>query len=60
MRPSIRSALEQSAELTRNNRLVDAFALGEAVINQATDDEQPEIKQWLADHVDDFTGHAGS
>ncbi|WP_329413604.1 hypothetical protein OG802_24270 [Streptomyces sp. NBC_00704] len=56
MRPAIRSALEHAAELTRRNRLVDALALGEAAINQATDDEQPEIRQWLADHAHDFTG----
>jgi hypothetical protein len=56
MRPSIRSALEQAAELTRNNRLVDGFALGEAAINQATDEEGPEVRQWLADHADDFVG----
>jgi hypothetical protein len=56
MRPSTRSALEQAAELTRNNRLVDGYALGEAATNQATDDEQPEIRQWLADHADDFVG----
>ncbi|QHC20593.1 hypothetical protein [Streptomyces sp. GS7] len=56
MRPSIRSALERSAELTRNNRLVDGMRMGEAAINQATEDEQPEITQWLADHAGDFTG----
>ncbi|MER5432931.1 hypothetical protein [Streptomyces sp. NPDC002588] len=56
MRPAIRSALEYAAELTRRNRLVEALAVGEAAINQATDDEQPEIRQWLADHIDDFTG----
>ncbi|MFC4501278.1 MULTISPECIES: hypothetical protein [Streptomyces] len=56
MRPAIRSALEYAAELTRRNRLVDALAVGEAAINQATDDEQPEIRQWLTDHVHDFTG----
>ncbi|MFF4589713.1 hypothetical protein [Streptomyces sp. NPDC001388] len=56
MRPAIRSALEHAAELTRRNRLVDAFALGEAAINQATDDQQSEIRRWLADHVRDFTG----
>ncbi|MFE5031877.1 hypothetical protein [Streptomyces sp. NPDC056683] len=56
MRPSIRSALEQAAELTRNNHLLDGFALGEAAINQATDDEQGEVRQWLADHADDFVG----
>ncbi|MGW7709817.1 hypothetical protein [Streptomyces sp. NPDC054771] len=56
MRPSIRAALEYAAELTRNNRLVDGMELGEAAINQATDDEHPEIRQWLTDHADDFVG----
>ncbi|MGW0576281.1 hypothetical protein ACWD25_09995 [Streptomyces sp. NPDC002920] len=56
MRPSIRSALERSAELTRNNRLVEAVAIAEAAINRATDDEHPEIRQWLTDHTRDFTG----
>ncbi|MFF8716432.1 hypothetical protein ACF07T_34110 [Streptomyces sp. NPDC015184] len=56
MRPSIRAALERSAELTRNNRLVDGMKLGEAAISQATDDEQHEIDQWLTDHADDFVG----
>ncbi|MEL5959291.1 hypothetical protein AADR41_31820 [Streptomyces sp. CLV115] len=56
MRPSTRAALERSAELTRNNRLVDGMKLGEAAINQATDDEHPEIRQWLSDHADDFAG----
>ncbi|WP_340377823.1 hypothetical protein U5640_24045 [Streptomyces sp. SS7] len=56
MRPAIRSALEYAAELTRRNRLVEALAVGEAAINQATDDEHPEIRQWLADHTHDFTG----
>ncbi|MFE1289135.1 hypothetical protein [Streptomyces sp. NPDC058751] len=56
MRPALRSALEHAAELTRSNRLVDAFALGEAVIDQATDEEHAEIRQWLADHAHDFTG----
>ncbi|MFD3590981.1 hypothetical protein [Streptomyces sp. NPDC058683] len=59
MRPFIRSALEQAAELTRNNRLVDGFALGETAINQANDDEQDEVRQWLTDHADDFTGRDG-
>ncbi|WP_217182221.1 hypothetical protein [Streptomyces sp. AC495_CC817] len=56
MRPTIRSALEYSAELTRRNRLVDAVAVAEAAINQATDDEHTEIRQWLIDHATDFTG----
>ncbi|MGW2353225.1 hypothetical protein [Actinacidiphila glaucinigra] len=56
MRPQIRAALERSAELTRANRLVDGMCMGEAAINQATDDEHPEIQQWLTEHADDFTG----
>ncbi|MGW2820847.1 hypothetical protein ACWC24_07550 [Streptomyces sp. NPDC001443] len=56
MRPSIESALKRSAELTRNNRLVEAVAVAEAAINRATDDEHPEIQQWLTDHTDDFIG----
>ncbi|MCO8301664.1 hypothetical protein AB0B92_40940 [Streptomyces hygroscopicus] len=56
MRASIRSALAQSAELTRQGHLVDGLAVGEAAINQATDEERSEIRQWLDDHADDFTG----
>ncbi|MEU0342959.1 hypothetical protein ABZ092_29445 [Streptomyces bobili] len=56
MRPAIRSALEHSASLTRRHRLVEAVAVAEAAINQATDDEHPEIQQWLTDHAHDFTG----
>ncbi|MFD4946191.1 hypothetical protein ACFWNT_27545 [Streptomyces sp. NPDC058409] len=59
MRPSIRAALEHAAELTRNNRLVDGLELGESAIRQASDDERPEIRQWLADHADDFVGRNG-
>ena len=56
MRPAIRSALEHSASLTRGHRLVEAVAVAEAAINRATDDEHPEIEQWLTDHAHDFTG----
>jgi hypothetical protein len=56
MRPAIRSALEYAADLTRRNRLGDAVAVTEAAINQATDDEHPEIRQWLTDHARDLTG----
>ncbi|MER7838514.1 hypothetical protein ABTY98_22160 [Streptomyces sp. NPDC096040] len=56
MRPSIRSALERAAELTRNNQLVEAVNTAEAAINRAVDDELPEIRQWLADHTADFVG----
>ncbi|MFF9347519.1 hypothetical protein [Streptomyces sp. NPDC014734] len=59
MRPSIRAALERSAELTRNNRLVEGLELGESAIHRATDDEHPEIRQWLTDHADDFVGRNG-
>lgn len=56
MRSSTRAALNRSAELTRDNRLVEAMAVGEAAINQATDEEHAEIQQWLTDHASDFTG----
>ncbi|SER30182.1 hypothetical protein SAMN04487983_101455 [Streptomyces sp. yr375] len=56
MRPAIRSALEYAAELTRRNRLVEAVAVAQAAFQQATEDEFPEIRQWLTDHADDFTG----
>ncbi|WP_327164216.1 MULTISPECIES: hypothetical protein [Streptomyces] len=56
MRPSIRSALERSAELTRSNQFVEAVAIAEAAFNRATDDELPEIRQWLNDHTNDFIG----
>ncbi|MGW3403715.1 hypothetical protein [Streptomyces zhihengii] len=56
MRPSIRAALERSAELTRNNQLVEAVATAEAAFNRATDDEHEDIRQWLTDHADDFVG----
>lgn len=54
MRPSIRCALERSAELTRSNQLVEAVAIAEAAFNRATDDELAEIRQWLNDHSSDF------
>ncbi|HET8588786.1 MAG TPA: hypothetical protein VFM01_04075 [Nakamurella sp.] len=56
MRPSIESALKRAAELTRNNRLVEAVSVAEAAIRRADDDEHAEIRQWLTDHTDDFTG----
>ncbi|QNE76103.1 hypothetical protein F0344_17060 [Streptomyces finlayi] len=59
MRPSIRAALKRSAELTRNNRLVEGMEVGESAIRSATPDEHPEIQAWLTDHADDFTGTTG-
>jgi hypothetical protein len=56
MRPHIRAALRRAAELTRCNRLVEAVQIGEAAINQATDDEHAEIREWLVEHADDFIG----
>ncbi|MEW1696546.1 hypothetical protein [Streptomyces sp. NPDC091278] len=56
MRPSIHSALERSAELTRSNQFVEAVAIAEAAFNRATDDELSEIRQWLDDHTNDFIG----
>ncbi|WP_370413278.1 hypothetical protein [Streptomyces fradiae] len=55
MRDSTRRALEHAAELTRNNRLVEAMATAEPVILAADEFESDEIRQWLADHADDFT-----
>ncbi|MEU7020724.1 hypothetical protein ABZ990_08730 [Streptomyces sp. NPDC046203] len=55
MRDSTRLALERAAELTRNNRLVDAVAIAEPVITTADESESAEIRQWLLDHADDFT-----
>ncbi|MFV5991387.1 hypothetical protein ACNPQM_02695 [Streptomyces sp. NPDC056231] len=59
MRPFIRSALARSAELTRENRLVEGMEMGESAIRAATEDEHPEIQAWLTDHADDFTGRNG-
>ncbi|MFC9243235.1 hypothetical protein ACFT7S_04055 [Streptomyces sp. NPDC057136] len=59
MRPSIRAALKRSAELTRENRLVEGMEVGESAIRSATESERPEIRAWLAAHVDDFTGTTG-
>ncbi|MFF0426869.1 hypothetical protein ACFYUJ_20955 [Streptomyces sp. NPDC004520] len=55
MRDSTRHALERAAELTRNNRLVEAMATAEPVITAADEFESAEIRQWLIDHADDFT-----
>ncbi|WP_327291103.1 hypothetical protein [Streptomyces sp. NBC_01198] len=54
MRPSTRTALERSAELTRAGRLVEAVEVGERAITGATDTEAPDVTQWLHDHADDF------
>ncbi|MFD4863486.1 hypothetical protein [Streptomyces atratus] len=58
MRNSTRHALERAAELTRNNRLVEAMATAEPVITAADEYESADIRQWLIDHADDFTGEA--
>ncbi|MFB7354288.1 hypothetical protein [Streptomyces gardneri] len=55
MRNSTRHALERAAELTRNNRLVEAMAIAEPVIIAADEFESTEIRQWLNEHADDFT-----
>lgn len=55
MRDSTRHALERAAELTRNNRLVDAMAIAEPVIIAADEFESAEIRQWLRKHADDFS-----
>ncbi|WP_328377403.1 hypothetical protein OHB13_14770 [Streptomyces sp. NBC_00440] len=55
MRNSTLHALERAAELTRDNRLVDAVATAERVIATADEFESDEIRQWLDDHAADFT-----
>ena len=56
MRPSTLRALNRAAELTRQNRLTEAMLIAEPVILVADDIEGDEIRQWLLDHVADFTG----
>ncbi|MFE2315925.1 hypothetical protein ACFXC8_22780 [Streptomyces sp. NPDC059441] len=56
MRPSTLRALNRAAELTRQNRLTEAMLIAEPVILVADDIEGEEIRQWLLDHVADFTG----
>ncbi|MFJ5778623.1 hypothetical protein [Streptomyces sp. NPDC093094] len=56
MRPSTLRALNRAAELTRQNRLTEAMLIAEPVILTADEYEGDEIKQWLLDHVADFTG----
>ncbi|MEU5128217.1 hypothetical protein [Streptomyces mobaraensis] len=60
MRRSTLRTLERAAELTRRNRLVEAVALAEPVILAADEYEGAEIRRWLAEHVDDFTGESGA
>ncbi len=59
MRDSIRIALEQSAELTRNNQLVQAVQVAESAFERADCVEHREIEQWLTDHRDDFVQAPG-
>ncbi|MDI3387055.1 hypothetical protein QIS99_12725 [Streptomyces sp. B-S-A8] len=54
MRAYTRRALERSAELTRQNKLVEAVATAEAVFETADSDEHREIAAWLVDHADDY------
>ncbi|MFB7112835.1 hypothetical protein [Streptomyces sp. NPDC056190] len=56
MRPSTLRALNRAAELTRQNRLTEAMLIAEPVILTADECEGEEIRQWLLDHVADFTG----
>ncbi|MBC2905383.1 hypothetical protein [Streptomyces cupreus] len=56
MRPSTLRALNRAAELTRQNRLTEAMLVAEPVILTADPVEGNEIRQWLIDHVTDFTG----
>ncbi|WP_411140136.1 hypothetical protein [Streptomyces sp. x-80] len=54
MRPSTLRALQRAAELTRNNRFVEAMATAEPVILAVDPDESQEIARWLTEHADDF------
>jgi hypothetical protein len=56
MHPSTLRTLKRAAELTRQNRLVDAWLIAEPVVLAADDQEAAEIKVWLAQHTADFTG----
>ncbi|MGR3938524.1 hypothetical protein [Streptomyces sp. BRA346] len=56
MRPSTLCALMRAAELTRHDRFIEAVSIAEPVILAADIDERAEIRRWLADHADDFTG----
>ncbi|MEU1200987.1 hypothetical protein ABZ446_32865 [Streptomyces sp. NPDC005813] len=57
MRPSTLRALRRAAELTRQNKFTEAVLVAEPVILTADTDEGEEIRNWLADHITDFTGH---
>jgi hypothetical protein len=55
MRVHIRLALECSAKLTRENRLVEAVEIAEAAFRTVVDyDEHREIEEWLLAHANDF------
>jgi hypothetical protein len=54
LRPSTLRALERAAELTRQDRLVEAVNVAERAIRTSDADESAEIRQWLTDHADDF------
>jgi hypothetical protein len=56
VRPSTLRALNRAAELTRQNRFTEALLIAEPVILAADAYEGEEIRQWLLDHVADFTG----
>ncbi|WP_326597340.1 hypothetical protein [Streptomyces sp. NBC_01803] len=56
MRPSTLRALQRAAQLTRANRLSEAISVAEPVIRTADTEEAAEIRRWLTDHTDDFTG----
>ncbi|MFD7506037.1 hypothetical protein [Streptomyces sp. NPDC059850] len=55
MRPSTLHALELAAVLTRQDQFIEAVSIAEPVILAADIEERAEIRQWLADHADDFT-----
>lgn len=56
MHPSTLRALNRAAALTRQNRFTEAVLVAEPVILTADDVEGAEIRRWLTEHVQDFTG----
>ncbi|MBA6439768.1 hypothetical protein [Streptomyces sp. GMR22] len=56
MRPSTLHALQRAAELNSQGRFIEAVSIAEPVILAADSEECAEIRRWLADHRDDFTG----
>jgi hypothetical protein len=56
MRPTTLRALQRAAELTRQNHFTEALLIAEPVILTADAQEGAEIRRWLTEHTDEFTG----